>query len=276
VALITGASRGIGKAAALALAGAGFDVAITARTRHEGEGRDDSDSGGGRAVPGSLDATAAEVEALGARALPLVADLLDRASLVNAVEETLAQWGRIDVLVNNAVHTGPGSMVPFLELTIEQVETKVTANLVNQLAIIKAAVPAMLAAGHGAVINVTSHVAMADPPAPVGRGGWGLGYAASKGGFHRIAGILAVELGEQGITAYNVEPGYVLTERQAVNAAALGLEGNYKGAPPSVPAAVIAWLATSPDALALNGQTIHAQKFALDHQLHPDWRPAKR
>jgi NAD(P)-dependent dehydrogenase (short-subunit alcohol dehydrogenase family) len=275
VALVTGASRGIGKAAAIALAQAGFDVAITARTVHEGDGRDDSDRGEGRVVPGSLDATAADVERAGVTALPIVADLLDRASLAPAVAAAAERFGRLDVLVNNAVHTGPGSMVPFLELTIDQVENKLEANVVSQIVLIKAALPLMLAAGTGAIINVTSHVATNDPPAPVGRGGWGLGYAMSKGAFHRIAGILAVELGDRGIRAYNLDPGYVLTERQIANGEALGLKDNYRGAPPSVPASVIAWLASSDAAAAMNGQTVIAQKFALEHSLHPDWRPSR-
>ncbi|HMK98880.1 MAG TPA: SDR family NAD(P)-dependent oxidoreductase, partial [Acidimicrobiales bacterium] len=73
-ALVTGASRGIGKATALALARSGLDVAIMARTAREGEAIDDSDTGGGRRLPGSLESTAAEVEALGRRCLCVVAD----------------------------------------------------------------------------------------------------------------------------------------------------------------------------------------------------------
>jgi NAD(P)-dependent dehydrogenase (short-subunit alcohol dehydrogenase family) len=115
-------------------------------------------------------------------------------------------------------------------------------------------------------------VATADPPAPVGEGGWGLGYAASKAAFHRMAGILAVELGPRGICAVNIDPGYVDTERQLANADANGLSGHYRGAPPSVPAAVIAWLAASEDVAAFNGQTLVAQRVALEHQLHEDWR----
>jgi NAD(P)-dependent dehydrogenase (short-subunit alcohol dehydrogenase family) len=106
----------------------------------------------------------------------------------------------------------------------------------------------------------------------VGHGGWGLAYAASKGAFHRFAPLLAVELGPRGINAYNVDPGYVETERQLVNAEALGLVGRYSGAPPSVPAASIAWLVEHPEAVT-NGQTVKALKLALTHQLHPDWRP---
>ena len=98
-------------------------------------------------------------------------------------------------------------------------------------------------------------------------------HAASKAAFHRFAPILAMELGGSGIRIHNVDPGYVETERQKVNAAALGLEGRYRGAPPSVPAAVIAWLATAPDAESLNGQVVQAQRVALQRGLHPDWRP---
>jgi NAD(P)-dependent dehydrogenase (short-subunit alcohol dehydrogenase family) len=272
-ALVTGASRGIGRASAIALARAGLDVAVTARTAHEGEGVDNSDTGGGRPLPGSLDETVREIEANGGRAIPVVADLLDPPSLTDAVEQVLATWGRIDVLVNNAVDTGPGSMVPFVELEVEQLERKLFANVVAQAVLIKAVLPAMLAAGTGVIIDVSSHVATADPPAPVGSGGWGLAYAASKAAFHRFAPILAMELGGSGIRIHNVDPGYVETERQKVNAAALGLEGRYRGAPPSVPAAVIAWLATAPDAESLNGQVVQAQRVALQRGLHPDWRP---
>lgn len=269
VALVTGASRGIGKATAIALAERGLDVAITARTVHEGEGVDDSDTTG-RAVPGSLDTTHAEIQAHAGRALPVPMDLLDRASLEAAVARVLSEWGRIDVLVNNAVHTGPGSMLRFDDTTVEMIETKLAANVVSQVVLLKAVLPHMLKRGDGIVVDVTSAVATTDPPAPAGEGGWGAAYAMSKGAFHRLAGILAVEYPE--LRFYNVEPGYVVTERMEVNARSLGLEGVYPGAPPSVPAAVIAWLATAPEAAELDGQTISAQRFAKERDLHPTWK----
>jgi NAD(P)-dependent dehydrogenase (short-subunit alcohol dehydrogenase family) len=271
-ALVTGASRGIGRATALALADAGFDVAVAARTRRAGEGRDDSDVGHGRQMPGSLEETAEEVERRGARCLPLVADLHDFASLEAAASRLLEAWGPPDVLVNNAVDTSSGSMVSFLELTVEQLERKLRANVVAQFVLTKALLEPMLDAGGGTVVDVSSHVATGDPPNPVGQGGWGLAYAASKAAFHRLAPILAVELGGRGLHVYNLDPGYVETERQLANAAALGLEGRYPGAPPSVPASVIVWLATEPGAAALNGQTVLAQRFAREHGTHPDWR----
>jgi NAD(P)-dependent dehydrogenase (short-subunit alcohol dehydrogenase family) len=269
-ALVTGASRGIGKATAVALARAGFDVAFTARTVHEGEGLDDSDSAG-RSVPGSLDTTAALVEEAGRRALPIAMDLMDRASVAAAADRVYDEWGRLDVLVNNAVHTGPGSMTRFEDTTLDMIETKLQANVLSQVVMIKAVLPRMVDAGGGRIVNVTSAVAITDPPAPAGEGGWGSAYAMSKGAFHRLAGIIAVEYRDRGIEIFNVEPGFVVTERMEVNAKAIGLEGRYPGAPPSVPAAVIAWCASSPDASERNGETLSAQKFAKEARLHDPW-----
>lgn len=272
-AVVTGATRGIGKATAIALAESGWDVAVTGRTARPGEGRDHSDTGAGRPLPGSLQETATLVRQAGTRSLELVADLHDHTALRSAVDQVTAAWGGVDLLVNNAVDTGPGSMVPLLDLTIEQLQTKLAANVVAQMVLVQAVLPGMLERGRGTIVDVTSHVATADPPGPVGQGGWGLGYAASKGAFHRFAPLLAVELGDRGIRAFNLDPGYVETERQLRNAEALGLAGNYRGAPPSVPAAAIAWLADHPDTLD-NGQTVIAQKLALTERLHPDWRSA--
>src|SRR5580704_17900113 len=104
VALVTGASRGIGKSIAVHLARAGFDVAIGARTVHEGEEREHSSTVARtdtRALPGSLDTTGALVVGAGRAVLPVSLDLLDRTSIGSAVATVLERWGRIDVLVNN-------------------------------------------------------------------------------------------------------------------------------------------------------------------------------
>ncbi len=273
-ALVTGATRGIGKATAEALAQHGWDVAITGRTQRAGEGRDDSDTGEGRSLPGSLEETAERVRGHGVDCLELVADLHDHDALQQAVARVVDTWGGVDLLVNNAVDTGPGSMVRVLDLTVAQLEAKLRANVVAPFVLVQAVLPGMTERGEGTIVDVTSHTATADPPGPVGEGGWGLGYAASKAAFHRIAPMVAVEFGGQGIRAFNVDPGYVETERQQVNAAALGLVGHYTGAPPSVPAAAIAWLAEHPEEVG-NGQTVRAQKLALTHQLHRDWRPGR-
>lgn len=272
VAMVTGASRGIGRACAHALAAAGFDLALTARTMREGTGVDDSDAGGGATIEGSLERTAAEAQVRGARVVSRTADLLDFDSLRAAVTGAAEEFGRLDVLVLNAVHTGAGSMLRVADTTPEVLSTKLQANVVAQLVLVQAALPAMLAGGAGRILPITSFSATNDPPAPVGEGGWGYAYAASKAAFHRLAGQLAVEFGPRGIVAINVDPGHVITERMEANSARLGLEGRYVGAPPSAPAAAVAWLASAPEAVELNGQTVNGLKLALERMLHPDWR----
>ncbi len=159
------------------------------------------------------------------------ADLHDHHALGLAVSTVVDAWGGIDLLVNNAVDTGPGSMVPIVELTVDQMASKLDANVVAQFVLIKAVLPTMLAAGRGTIVNVTSHTATADPPGPVGQGGWGLAYAASKAALHRFAPLLAVELGDRGIRSFNLDPGYVETERQQVNAVGPGPDRPLPGCP---------------------------------------------
>jgi len=103
VALVTGASRGIGKACAVALAGEGFDVAVTARTLHDGEAREHSSTlraSDTRPIPGSLSSTAELVHAAGREALVVPADLLDRAWLAAEVCAVHERWGLADLLVH--------------------------------------------------------------------------------------------------------------------------------------------------------------------------------
>jgi NAD(P)-dependent dehydrogenase (short-subunit alcohol dehydrogenase family) len=274
VALVTGASRGIGKASALALAEQGFDVAVAARTLAAGTGHDDTRDA---PLPGSLEETGAGIEERGGRALLVQIDLHDRSSLEAAAAKVETEWGRIDVLVNNAVDTGPGSMDLFADTDLDTFERKIQANYLSQLALIKAVLPGMLARGSGRIVNITSASGTMDPPAPAGQGGWGLAYSASKGAFHRIAGVLAVEVGPQGVFAFNVEPGMILTERMVANQEALGLENKFPAAPPSVPASVVAWLGSMPAEKAeeLNGTTFTAQRTAWQEGLHEDWRPPR-
>jgi NAD(P)-dependent dehydrogenase (short-subunit alcohol dehydrogenase family) len=97
-----------------------------------------------------------------------------------------------------------------------------------------------------------------------------MGYGVSKGGFHRIAGVLAVELASYGIRAYNVQPGFVATERMAMDMGAFGFDAS-QGAPPDVVGAVVAWLVTDPEAETMNGVNIEAQDFCRERGLVPGW-----
>ncbi|HEY7136648.1 MAG TPA: SDR family oxidoreductase [Acidimicrobiia bacterium] len=274
VAFVTGASRGIGKACAVQLAAAGFDVAVTARTVREGEERDHSSTvrkSDTRPLPGSLSSTAELVEAEGRRVLVLPADLLDRASLGAAVATVLERWGPIDVLVNNGRYIGPGHMDHFLDTPLELLDKHLEANVMAPLVLARLVLPKMIERGNGLIANITSSVAWVDPPAPAGEGGWGLGYAMSKGSIHRFAGVINQELRGTGVACVNVDPGFVATERMFVDMGEFGFDAS-KAAPPDAIGAAVAWMATNPKTTRQwSGTTVKAQDLCWDQQLLPGW-----
>jgi NAD(P)-dependent dehydrogenase (short-subunit alcohol dehydrogenase family) len=188
VALVTGAGRAIGGAVAVHLARAGFDVAITTRAL-------DDDP-----LP------VGAVEAEGVRCLPLVVDLTERRSVVAAAERVLSEWGGVDVLVHNARYMGEGHWSPFLDAPIEVLERQIEANVMAPIVLTKLVLPGMLARGHGCIVSMTSVAATSDPKRA---GGWSAGYGMTKAALHRLAPILALELGDRGIRAHNVDPGNV-------------------------------------------------------------------
>ena len=273
MALVTGASRGIGKAIAVHLARAGLDVAVGARTRHEGEEREHSSTVAAsdtRPLPGSLDSTAALVEEAGVLALPVVLDLLDRVSLGAAVTTVLERWGRIDVLVNNGRYVGPGHMDRLLDTPVELLDRHLEANVMAPVILSRLVLPGMVERGTGVIINLASGSGRRDPPAPAGEGGWGLGYGMSKGALHRLAGIVAVELGHTGVLAFNLSPGFVAIERIAMDMGGFGFDAS-AGAPADVVGAVAAWLVTAPEARERNGTWVEAQEVCRELGLLPGW-----
>jgi NAD(P)-dependent dehydrogenase (short-subunit alcohol dehydrogenase family) len=275
---VTGASRGIGKAIAIHLAKAKLDVALTARTVAEGEQREHSSTlraSDTSPLPGSLQSTSQLIEAEGVRCLTVPADLTDRASVVRAVEHVLATWGPIDVLVNNGRYIGPGHMDRFIDTPLELLDLHLQANVMSPLALTKAVLPSMLERGSGVVVNISSGAGTRDPERPAGEGGWGLGYGMSKGALHRAAGLLQLELGERGIRFYNVQPGFIGTERMAQDMGQFAFDAA-QAAPPAVVGAVVAWLVTNPDAAeervaGVDGREVEAQDLCRELGLLPDW-----
>ncbi|MCU0272155.1 MAG: SDR family oxidoreductase [Acidimicrobiales bacterium] len=259
-AVVTGASRGIGRAVAIALAGAGYDVAITARTVHEGQNVDGAEGVTTAPLPGSLESTASEIEALGRRAVQVPLDLLDRDALVPAAERVLAELGHVDVLVNNAIYVGPGNLTRFLDTPWEAVEDRLYANVTAQLAFTRPILASMVGRGAGTVIGVTSGAGWSRPPAPPGEGGWGIAYGASKAAFTRFAVHFAVEYGDRGIRAFSLQPGMVVTERVAMSGAALEHIAN-AGVAPEVIGRVVTRVVEDPSPWP-NGSVIEAQDEA--------------
>lgn len=180
-AVITGASQGIGAAAAVALARAGADVAFTYRSATE-----------------RAEATAAAVRAAGRRAIVMQGDTGDAAHVQELADRVTAEWGGLDIWINNAA----GLMVkPFLELTDEDWHGLLAANLHGYFYGCRAAARQMVAQGGGGrVINVTSVVDI-QPIAELSA------YVTAKGGILGLTKTLAVELGPHGITVNALSPG---------------------------------------------------------------------
>ena len=274
VAFITGASRGIGRAAALAFAAAGFDIAISARTVDEGEQHPHAlRDANGAPLPGSLNATAEAIRALGRKVLVVPMDLLDSDSALAACTAVLSGFGRIDVLINNAIYQGSDLNAGFMELQPETLDRMFKGYILTPFLLTRAVTQVMAEQGEGVVINVTSGAGESDPPVAAGKGGWGYAYGAGKAAVSRLSGVVAVELGDAGVRAYTVNPGVVTTDALKATIGDKGLIALRAGsAPPEVPAAVMLWLATHEQAPRHQRRTIAAQPFALEQEIVPDWR----
>jgi NAD(P)-dependent dehydrogenase (short-subunit alcohol dehydrogenase family) len=266
VAIVTGASRGIGRGCALALARRGWDVVACARTIAEGTPLEHSSTvkrSDTTPLPGSLETTAKEIEALGRHALIARLDLLQRRDVEAVVQASLARFGRIDAVVNNARYIGPGHMDLFVDTPMEIFDQHFECNVLAPLYLIKLALPALRARKRGVIVNVTSGAGQNESPHLPGKGGWGLGYSITKAAFNRMAAGLAKELRGDGIAVINLEPGFVGTERMAQDLREFGFDAS-AGLSVDVPGEVCAYLISHPTPLAFSGRTIDAPSFAVD------------
>lgn len=182
--IVTGASRGIGRAVAEAAAAEGARLAVTATRR------------------ANLDSLLARLEAAGAHAHPVALDLADPASVDAAASEAVAALGRVEGLVNNASLLG--ARRPLAEYPMDEWEHVMAVNLTGTLRLTQLVLPAM--ADGGAVVNITSGAA--------GRPGWGA-YAVSKLGLDGVTRILRDELAPRGIRCVGVNPGGTRTRMRA-------------------------------------------------------------
>jgi len=269
VAFVTGASRGIGRACALELARRGFDVVVAARTVTGAEPLEHSSTvkkSLTTPLPGSLEATGREVRALGAEALVVKLDLAAREDWPAAVDAALARFGRIDVLVNNGRYVGPGHMDPFEETPVDLIEQMMLCNVIAPLHLVKLCLPAMKRQGGGIVINITSSAGERETPAPIGQGGWGLGYSLSKAALNRMVPGLAKELRPYNIAVIGLMPGFVGTERMAAELAEFGFDAS-KALPVENPGRVCAMLATAKDPMYFSGKDIYGPGFHAEQAL---------
>lgn len=183
-ALITGASRGIGEACARALSAAGYRVALAARSLEK------------------LQETAAAIQANGTEAFAVEMDLSSRDSIAAAFAKTAKEFGRIDVLVNNAGITKDGLAV---RMKPADWETVLQTNLSGSFYAIQQVLPGMMRERWGRIINISSVVGEMGNPGQAN-------YVASKAGLIGLTKALAREVGSRNITVNAVAPGFVGTE----------------------------------------------------------------
>jgi NAD(P)-dependent dehydrogenase (short-subunit alcohol dehydrogenase family) len=196
-------------------------------------------------------------------------DLTDLESVETATQQLLDEWGGVDVVVHNGRHIGPGLMDSIVETPIEQYPMFLMAHGVAPIRITQMLVPAMLERGGGTFVTISSGAGYnfyPQSPRP------GLGYRIGKAAGHTLVGSIQAELGDKGIRAFNVDPGFVLTERNPLDVEEFGFDPSWAG-PPAAVGAAVAWLVTSPDADELQRGDISAQPLALERNLYPDWRP---
>jgi citronellol/citronellal dehydrogenase len=240
VALVTGASRGIGAATAVAFAAAGCSVACAARSTAASPQR----------TPGTLDETVRRITEIGGQALAVPTNLAVEADVVAMVDATVAHFGRLDVLVNNAAITFIGD----LNIPRHRYELVMAVNATAPLVAIQQAVPHLRTAGGGSIINVSSVAALFPHPGV-------MAYGMSKAALERCTIDVAQQLAPDGIAA-NVF-------RVDIPVASEGFVANTPGAdrsnwePAEVAAEGILWLARQP--ASFSGQLLSMYHLREEH-----------
>jgi NAD(P)-dependent dehydrogenase (short-subunit alcohol dehydrogenase family) len=229
VALVTGASSGLGRATALALAHAGADVVLLARSADD------------------LQQVVTELTASGSRVLAFPADVAHEDDVVNAVRRTIETFGHIDILVNAAGIDVPG---PIVQLATSDWDYVLDVNLRAPYLLAKAVFPSMSQARRGTIINISS---------VAGKRGWAnaSAYCAAKFGLTGFTQALAAEGKAYGIRACVIYPGGMATHWGMWSSPERAASGSEpppvtKALPPAEVASLIVWIATAPPELVLN------------------------
>ena len=194
VAIITGASRGIGKAAALRFAAEGAKVVVVARTETEGK------------VPGTIHQTVEEIKAKGGTALAIKADVGSEQDIKNMVKKTMDEFGRIDILVNNAAAFPSKPFTKFPDPDPEEWDRLMNINVKGYYLCTFAVIPAMKAQGKGKIINIASDTVFSAES-------YRVHYLTSKMAEIGFTRGMARELGEYNININAITPGFTAVER---------------------------------------------------------------
>lgn len=236
VAIVTGASRGIGKAIALALAREGADVVAAARTEEE--------TG---PLPGTIHKTADEIRALGRRALAIKTDVTKEEQVAEMVTRTLEEFGRIDILVNNAGINVPDTVI---DIPIKRWDLIIAVNLRGTFLCTKAVLPAMVQRRSGSIINLSSILGSREISGSVA-------YGVTKAAIERFTYGLAEEVKEYNIAVNALCPSY--TDTEGLRFFAPGVDGS-KWQKPEMWGRYAVFLARQ-DAQSLTGRALVAEEL---------------
>jgi NAD(P)-dependent dehydrogenase (short-subunit alcohol dehydrogenase family) len=225
-AIVTGASRGIGKGLAIGLAGLGASVVCAARSEVATPG----------GLPGTIHDTVGEIQAAGGTAAAIRCDIGVEADIERLVEETVARFGRLDVLVNNAMAP---TRALFAESSVAEWDESMRVNVRSLYVFTRAVAPHMSANGGGSIVNISSAGA-AHATTPFMPPGY-LFYSVAKAALERFTSAAAPELAPLGITINALRPGAVKTEMTALE---FGPDADWTGwATPDAVVAPVAALA---------------------------------
>jgi NAD(P)-dependent dehydrogenase (short-subunit alcohol dehydrogenase family) len=261
VVIITGASRGVGKQAALDFARRGAHVVLAARTVATG-----------KELPGSLDETTKQIEDMGAEALAVGTDLGNEKDLHNLVDAAVDRFGGVDVLINNAALTaGVIWSKRFLELSREEWLEQFAVNVHAPFTLMQRVVPLMEKRGGGRIINLStgSGEVFRMPEEPqklksVGKFSLEVpGYYSSKRALDRLGNAVAPELSQKNIAVIGMHPGLVATELVAIRVKELGLDDSV-AVPVTVPARMLVYFAACANPMEYTGRLFWAEREMKD------------
>lgn len=267
VVIITGASRGVGRQAALDFARRGANVVLAARTV-------EADN----ILPGSLGEAITQIEAIGGQALAVQTDLAKREDLEKLVDAAVDRFGGVDVLVNNAAVTvSPAWSKRFLDLPYEEWLYQFDVNLHAPFILMQRVVPIMEARGGGRIVNVTTGSGevfrlpeeLVKLASNAGRNLIMPGYYASKRALDRLANTIAPDLAPRNVYVIGMHPGWVASEvvqdrLKSVSASASSARVTDGPIPMTIPARMIVYFASCENPGEYNGRIFWAERELAD------------
>ena len=257
VVIITGASRGVGKQAALDFARRGAHVVLAARTVEAN-----------KALPGTIVETLQQIEAAGGQAIAVATDLAEEADLKRLVAAAVERFGGVDILINNAAATtGRAWGIPFLELTREEWLYQFAVNLHAPFTLTQLVVPIMEERGGGRIINLSTGSGEVfrqaeELPKLETQGNFSLvvpGYYSSKRALDRFGNVMAPDLARRNIAIIGMHPGLVATELVAIRVKEAGLDDSV-AVPMTVPSRMLVYFAACENPMEYTGRLFWAER----------------